>query len=434
MPDDFTKFQPILPPEGAPTRAEKFFIEVQPALFPPNQDSNWGLKRKIWTDQVQALIDQQDSIWRERFVATSVDFVDEWEREVGIPVAPATYDLNQRRQAVLSRLRTGPFREPMLRTMIEPFISATFGVSVELTPSGVSLAGGIPLFADAAGDPKQYYRLYFDPQNYAYTLYIRSDVTPDTTTLLRDLQRVTPAGMTITLNNTLSNILDYAKQVRNEQPIAYYRLGNLNDSGGYALTLTDPGGTSTPAVVASPGLLDSHVAASDGAKDFDGTNDYLVSPSMAAYTFPQVSLEARITADTFPATSAKKIIWAVATNYYFGISKSASGVLQWEFSWFIDGVQKVHVWPASIVASATYHVQATHDGHDFEFIVNGISLGEQYDPGIPSTPSGSGAIGSNAAHSGSFWDGKIDELALYNKRLTLPQSITHYHTGNNDWT
>lgn len=438
-----TPHQPILPAEQPPSRAEKFFIEVQPSIFPPNQDSNWGLKRKIWTDQVEELIDQQDSIWRERFVATSLDFLDEWEHMVGIPINPPSTTTEGRRQRILARLRTGPFTDSRRTIIIEPYLAATFGVSVELTPSGVSLVGGIPLMADAAGDPRQYYRIYEDVRNFAYTVYIRSDVTPDIPSLTRDLKRITPAGITVTINNSLLNILNYTSQVLNEQPIAYWHLdGTLNNVSGYgSLNLTDPGTTHTPATVASPGLLDSHVTSSNGARDFDGVDDYLGVPSLATYTFPQMSIEAIVTIDSKPATSAYKMAVTLAPQCYVAIAKDNSGNDQWVVSWTVNGTQSQgRFYPggvvgASIALGGPYHIVATHNGHHFEFIVNGISQGTFYSPGTLVSPAGSAYIGSWTSGGGTpyWWDGKIDEVAIYNDALTVDQARLHYHTANNDW-
>lgn len=146
------KNQPILANEIAFSDPEFAYIEESPpGLYPENQDSNFGLFRKLFTDQVQVLISQQSSIYNERFVDSSVDFIDEWEREVGLPVAPTGSTLAQRRQFVLNRLRKGPFTRARRREIVESFINATFGPPVELGVAGVAIdPAGIPLYAEAA--------------------------------------------------------------------------------------------------------------------------------------------------------------------------------------------------------------------------------------------------------------------------------------------
>jgi Concanavalin A-like lectin/glucanases superfamily len=81
--------QPTLPPEGSFTDPELNFIdESPPGFFPENQDSNWGYRRKVFSDQVQDLYNQLFLIFSERFPQTSEFYLDEWERMVGLPPAP----------------------------------------------------------------------------------------------------------------------------------------------------------------------------------------------------------------------------------------------------------------------------------------------------------------------------------------------------------
>src|SRR5262245_63133599 len=100
-----TQFQPTLPAEVPFTDAELAFLdESPPGLFPDNQNSNLGLMRKILSDYIQELINQQQTIYNERFVTSSAQYLDEWERTIGRPTFGANRTLAQRRQDVLSRL------------------------------------------------------------------------------------------------------------------------------------------------------------------------------------------------------------------------------------------------------------------------------------------------------------------------------------------
>lgn len=148
-----TPLQPTLPGEVDFTDAEHDFIESSPeGLFPENQDSNFGLLRKTWTDKTQELIGQQDTIYKERFVATSVDYLDMWEVDVGLPSSrSASRTVAQRQLDVLSRMIKGPFTVPLRNRIIENAITATFGAPFALVPAGVPLsASGIPLYSEAA--------------------------------------------------------------------------------------------------------------------------------------------------------------------------------------------------------------------------------------------------------------------------------------------
>lgn len=148
-----TEFQPSLPPEIVPSEAELNFADLSPAgLFPQNQDSNFGFFiRKIWCDRIQEIADQQTTMYNERFPDTSLQFLDDQERQYGLPVAPSTLTLAQRRQQVLNRIRVGPFTRTRRREIVESFIASTFGIPVQFGPGGVALSSaGLPLYGESS--------------------------------------------------------------------------------------------------------------------------------------------------------------------------------------------------------------------------------------------------------------------------------------------
>lgn len=217
-----TPFQPTLPPEAGFTDAEIDFMESEPpGLFPQNQDSNFGfIIRKLFTDRVQELINQQDTIYNERFVDTSTQYLDEWERQEKVPVAPSGLDVATRQNIVLQRIRKGPFTKTMRRNIVENYMGATFGTPADFSPTGMVLdAGGIPMYS-ASGTVKQLYEIVEDVPNYLYHVYIDSGITP-ASGMARELTRVTPAGISYDITN-----------VANAAPRLYWK---LNDPAGSAL-------------------------------------------------------------------------------------------------------------------------------------------------------------------------------------------------------
>jgi Concanavalin A-like lectin/glucanases superfamily len=214
-----TPYQPTLPPEGAFTDAELDFMESEPpSIFPENQNSNFGLiVRKVFTDRVQELIGQQDTLYNERFVETSSLFLDEWEIQESLPSAPSGLDVGTRQNVVLSRIRKGPFTRTMRRNIVENYLRATFGTSVAFSPSGVALsAAGVPLYGDGA-TVQQLYEIVEDVPNFLYHIYIDNSTTP-ASGMARELTRVTPAGISYDINF-----------VANAAPRLYWK---LNDPPG----------------------------------------------------------------------------------------------------------------------------------------------------------------------------------------------------------
>lgn len=422
-----TRFQPMLPPEEPPTKAERYFISRQPNIFPSNQDSNWGTLRKAWTDQVQDLIDQQSLIWKERFVLRADTFLDDWEFEAGIPEHPSGLTIDQRRAKILNRIRTGPFTEERLIYIIEPYIGSTFGTSVELGPGGVSLSGGIPLYADASGDPKQYYRIYHDIQNFAYQVWIASGLTPDIAGMTRDLARITPAGIALTVDNSHANIIDYAKVILNSQPVGYWRMGSLADSGLYGHALTDPGGTQTPATMASPGLLASQVAASNGAYDFDGVNDFLSYSSFPDVFTYDLTVEAVIRVDALPSGSSG-IVWSSSGGAtYMGLDTSGNYV----FSVFAGGTQQILNTTIKPTVGSKYTMALRFDGSHMEGLVDGAVIASAVKTGaLLASDLAAGYVGRWSG-GGNFFNGVIDELAVFNQKISDSVLLTHKKARDN---
>jgi hypothetical protein len=198
-PTDILNAQPTLPAEGLFTEAElNFMSESPPGLFPENQDSNLGLFRKIWTDQIQAVINDLTMIYREAFVQTSEDFLDEWERLYDLPQA-TNLTTPQRRARLLTAARKGPFTRTKRREIIERFITATFGDSIALTPAGVPLvAAGVPLYNDV-GDVNNLYSILEQIETFHYIIFLLQGMALDMEGLVRELKRFTPAGISFTI-------------------------------------------------------------------------------------------------------------------------------------------------------------------------------------------------------------------------------------------
>jgi hypothetical protein len=196
-----TEIQPTLPPEGAFTNPELNFIDESPrGFFPENQDSNWGWKRKVYTDEIQELFDQLELIYAEAFPQTSQEFLDEWEFMVGLPQSPQNKTLAQRRSRVINRLRGGPFTRTMRREIIESYITATFGDPILLLPPGVEMiVAGQPLYNEP-GDVTQLYMVLETVEQFQYEVRIKSGMGIDQVGLERDLRHFTPAGIFIIFN------------------------------------------------------------------------------------------------------------------------------------------------------------------------------------------------------------------------------------------
>lgn len=195
-----TPFQPTLPAETTFSEAELSYVDDSPTnLYPENQNSNYGLLRKIWTDKTQELIDQLSLLYDERFADTSSTFLDVWEAETGLPVAPQGATVEQRRGNILNRLVKLPFTRARRAAIVESFIVATFGNPVVFTVDGIPITpAGIPLYSEGAA-VTSLYTIIENVSGFSYTVRIKNTITPDLAGLNRELARITPAGISFTV-------------------------------------------------------------------------------------------------------------------------------------------------------------------------------------------------------------------------------------------
>lgn len=412
--------QPTLPLETQLNDAERQMILETPSIFPKNQDSNFGYRRKIVADQVQSIINQQTLTYNERFADTSEQFLDELEYQVGLPSAPSGVSLFDRRIRVKSRLQSGVFTNKRIVDLIEPYIQSTFGTAPRFSPSGLSLVGGVPLLADASGDPKQYYRIYYSPRTFSYEVYIKSSVTPDILALTRDLNFITPAHMAMTMNNSLAEIIDFSKEVLNLQPVGYYKhAGNVNDSSGNGINGTLIGTTHDAASVAAPGLLNANVGSGNGALDFDGTDDYYqitISGPLAVKTgkFTAVAL---IRPDGFTNSQDHHIFYG--TNFQLYVNVSAGGVKK--LAGMANGAFVQNPGATSDFATGTtYRVAISFDGVTVKLWLGDVNVFSFVSPGIMPTWSGLIRVGATGTPS-NFFNGVIDEPQFYDFEMTQEQ-------------
>lgn len=216
--------QPTLLPEGLFTEAElNFMSESPPGIFPENQDSNWGLIRKMWTDQIQHAIDALTYVYQEAFIQTSEDQLDEWERTYDLPHA-TNLTVPQRRARLLTAARKGPFTRTKRREIIERFITATFGDSIALTPAGVPLvAAGVPLFNDV-GNVLNLYSILEQVEGFSYIVFLLQGMALDMEGLIRELKRFTPAGISFSIVE-VPDPLDPGLQNDSTYDNGYYDIG-----------------------------------------------------------------------------------------------------------------------------------------------------------------------------------------------------------------
>lgn len=418
--------QPTLPPEGAYTDAEQLFISEEPGgLFPPNQNSNWGLVRKVLAGKSQEVTDLLNDLNTQTFIRTALGadgYLGRWEAQVGLPKAPTGYSDAQRRVWVeISHTRNGGFTKTRVNDVIESYLQVVGGgAPTELLPPGVPVTpAGITLFGEG-GNVSSQYRVYYNPRNFSYQVWIVSSTTPDVPTLARKLAWLTPAGMSFTIDNTHAAIVDYGKTVLNKQPSAFYRLADFTDSSGYANNGTSFGIISA---FASPGLLVAGKADDQAGKTFDGTTGYFTAPDQAYLDLGDVfTIEFWIRQVT---ASGAQVIVDKGTGGYF--IRANAGVLELHKS----GFGLICASTLALTAGTTYYCAVRKAGTSVKWTINTTDrTGSITQRTIADTSSALyvGRLGSSATN---FLNASLDELAIYSRFLTDAELLENYNAGKN---
>jgi Concanavalin A-like lectin/glucanases superfamily len=441
--------QPTLPPEGTYSEIEKLIIDEQPKnLWPENQNSNFGAVRKVFSDRFQECSDVVTELFNEFFVATANKHLYRHEFQYDLPVSPSGRSLAQRRTDVLTRIRKGPFTRMRIRLLLEDFIGATFGESVQLTPEGVPIpATGIPLYADSVPS-STLYRVYEDLANFSYAVWIHNSVTP-AVSLLRELQRITPAGITVTLDNTKSNILDYQRTVLSDGPSFYWPLATTSGTGTPWQSLA--GIPNVLTVQSSPTNIGALIQNGGGvigdtqARSYDGVDDSNFAPNDSAFGVGRggYSLEAWVRIDAFPSPGNYAMAMSHGGEIYGGCGwigvANYSGANHWSFRAAMQIAPDIPITaePASMPVQPSigpvYHIVGTWTGTRQRFYVNGVKiLDATYNITNPRPfyPNGI-ALGRYWHQVQHFFNGDIDEPAFYGYPLSDEQVLRHYNTGIN---
>lgn len=211
----------------------------------------------------------------------------------------------------------------------------------------------------------------------------------------------------------------YRAQVMSDGPVAYWRLGETSGTAAIDETATVNG---TYAGGYTRGVAGALAADTDRAVDLNGISGRISVPNVAALNLTsQVSIEAWVNPDSVTGTR-----WIVNKNTfyylyidnnttYFGIRTPTAAYL------FISktGLVTLGGWQ---------HLVGTYDGTKMVLYRNGVIAVEASVTGAIGTTTTGVTIGA-VDGTGSFFDGSIDEVAIYNRSLTAAQAQAHYQRG-----
>jgi hypothetical protein len=173
--------------------------------------------------------------------------------------------------------------------------------------------------------------------------------------------------------------------------------------------------------------------AQNNALDFDGANNYVSVPASTAFDVTQFSLECWLTSTNFSTSGQMGVIAhgpnGGANNYYQLYFNNNSLYL------FINDTSNTNRWIGTLNSvlgisdNNTYHIAVTYEGNGgrARFYVNGIL---EYTSGVKNfdirTSAGYGLI--IGSYSDKYFNGKIDEVRLWNTARTQTEIQTNMNT------
>lgn len=217
----------------------------------------------------------------------------------------------------------------------------------------------------------------------------------------------------------------YAATVLADAPLDYYRLDEASGTSVQDLgSLAQNGTTHAAPTQGVAGLLTGDP---DTCYTFaSASSQYVALPTSGLPTGAAAfSIEAWIKFAANPVTVAT-IVWLGASfpNKVAWVYLDTSGKLN-----FSTDSATVLTTTAALTTGVAHHVVATYDGANMRLYVDGaLSVGPTAET-FAITYSGGGANIGATATPNQFWNGQIDEVALYGAALSAARVTAHYTNG-----
>ena len=223
--------------------------------------------------------------------------------------------------------------------------------------------------------------------------------------------------------------VSYVGTILADNPLLYWR---LNESSGTSVDNLGSVGDILDGTYVNAPTLSQPGAIGDGDKsvNFDGNSDYAMinSGNSSLETFPNgLTIEAWVKSDGLFYNSNHSIVYK---DNMFRLSPKA-GQKKMTFSIF-DGSWKTVTSNLGNTVSQWHHFVGTYDPHSGQVCI--------YLDGVAGSCTASGTINTNTQalyigkdNSTNYFDGNIDEVAIYDRLLTAAEILEHYQSGESTY-
>jgi len=244
-----------------------------------------------------------------------------------------------------------------------------------------------------------------------------------------------PARTSMWLQPLGTGVPAYSDTVLADTPLAYWRMGDTSGT-----TAADSSGNTRPGTYYNSPTLNAPpciVGDADKAVDFDGTNDHMRIPygTWMTATPTAFTVEAWITTDTVSGIG-NIVERDTLGSRAFQLRRNGSQIEL--LSWQPNGAGPIGIAltpVGSVVVGQALHVVARWDTTTVKIYLNGAEVSTAT-PGQAGVYAGNAEMvvgasngGSNVGPSFQFFDGRIDEVAIYGTALSATRINQHYLVG-----
>lgn len=228
----------------------------------------------------------------------------------------------------------------------------------------------------------------------------------------------------VALTHSKDSRTTYQQAVLADAPSGYWRLGDTSGTTADLGSGNHPGTVHGTVTRGQPGLL---FADPDPAMVFDGSTGYIQTSGLPQAATTAWSLEAVIRPKAFSGSSLMTVLVNGSTGadgYAIGVG-GAGGTGGTHLVAELHGIGYVDSGYALPTPNAVYHVVLTYDNANLRFYVNG-ALQATVAHTAPNTPTAQAVIGADGA-TDHFFNGTIDEAAVYPSTLSAARVTAHYN-------
>ena len=219
----------------------------------------------------------------------------------------------------------------------------------------------------------------------------------------------------------------YSNLVLSDNPILYYQ---FEEAGGITAVDSSPAGADGTYIGGVQLQQASGHVGLGLAVDFDGASGWVDVPALGS--FPQVTIETWLNLEGNPAGGCCTSLYSTDSfgtgNIHFNI-KSGRDV---EHAVAGGGPNNRNTPAGAIQSNVWYHVVATYDsaaGGDTHIYIDGVDMSNQPHASAPLAALVDAQIaGWNGAR---YFDGKMDEFAIYDSVLSADQVQAHFDAASN---